>query len=273
MAGSLSRPAQDIITQLMQSTEGLRTSVRSGKTKQVQSQAIRGKAKALVLEYFDSARPGLVGALGEPTVTALDNAMHDLLDLAQKSPLRSVYTRVLKALRTELIAVEKACITCSIEGPTGTLGPREEAIFQTLQEVLPSAALSYRQACDDIVQSERLSYRGTATELREALRETLDHLAPDKDVTEQPNFKLETDQRQPTMKQKVRFVLRSRGTAKSQADTSEAAVQVVQDSVGALARSVYTRSSVSTHTPTTRDEVRRVKECVDLVLRELLELP
>ena len=43
--------------------------------------------------------------------------------------------------------------------------------------------------------------------------------------------------------------------------------------VGGLTRSVYTRSSVSTHTPTERIEITRVHAWVWVVLCELLELP
>ncbi|MCF7982345.1 MAG: hypothetical protein K9K86_10195 [Pseudomonadales bacterium] len=49
-------------------------------------------------------------------------------------------------------------------------------------------------------------------------------------------------------------------------------VQVIEERVGALARSVYTRSSISTHVGTTKQEVQQVKAYVDVVLSELLEI-
>jgi len=54
---------------------------------------------------------------------------------------------------------------------------------------------------------------------------------------------------------------------------SEAVVQSVEDMIGGITRSVYTRSSVSTHTPTNRDEVLRLHAWVRLILCELLALP
>ena len=44
----------------------------------------------------------------------------------------------------------------------------------------------------------RISYRGTAAELREVLRELLDHLAPDADVLKS-GIRLEAGQTTPTM--------------------------------------------------------------------------
>lgn len=75
------------------------------------------------------------------------------------------------------------------------------------------------------------------------------------------------------MKQKVRYVLKSRGTPSGAMETPESAVVGVEDFVGGLTRSVYTRSSVSTHTATTQAEASRVLAWVRLVLCELLEIP
>ena len=55
-------------------------------------------------------------------------------------------------------------------------------IIGTLTSLLPSSARSYEQAIRDLQSADRLSWRGPATDLRESLRETLDHLAPDADV-------------------------------------------------------------------------------------------
>ena len=79
----------------------------------------------------------------------------------------------------------------------------EQIIVETLDDFLPSAAQSYRQGCRTL----NLEYRGFPIEgLRRtarALRETLDYLAPDEDITNQSWFKLEPDCKGPTMKQKV----------------------------------------------------------------------
>src|SRR6266853_172856 len=54
----------------------------------------------------------------------------------------------------------------------------------TLDKVVPTTALSSRQAPQDLGDQQRVSYRGTAAELREVLRELLDHLASDEGSAE-----------------------------------------------------------------------------------------
>lgn len=137
----------------------------------------------------------------------------------------------------------------------------------------PSAGAAYSQAMEDLSAQTRESWRGPATDLREALRETLDVLAPDQEVQNAPGFKLERETRGPTMKQKVRYILKSRGTPSGAMTAPESAVQGIEDIVGGLTRSVYTRSNISTHTSTDKNEVIRVHAWVRLVFCDLLEVP
>ena len=55
-------------------------------------------------------------------------------------------------------------------------------------------------------------------------------------------------------------------------EATEAAIDSVESAVGTFVRSVYTRSSVSTHTATGRDEVIGVRDFVRVALCELLEI-
>ena len=137
---------------------------------------------------------------------------------------------------------------------------------------MPSAATSYRQGLLDLRASDRLSYRGTAAEFREALREVLDHLAPDDTVQSQTGFKLEPGQTKPTMKQKVRFVLSSRGLNKTQQESSEKTTSLVEELSGQVARAVYSRASLATHVQESRHEVGQIKRYVDTILFDLLEI-
>jgi len=132
--------------------------------------------------------------------------------------------------------------------------------------------LSYSQALLDLAQADRVSFRGSALELREALRETLDHLAPDDAVMAQPGFKLEGDQKKPTMRQKALFILRARGMAKTALEAPRDAVGIIEGSTSSLARSAYSRSALSTHVAQTGAEVRQFKMYLDSVLSDLLQL-
>jgi len=146
----------------------------------------------------------------------------------------------------------------------------EAGIFKALDEVIPTTSLSYKQVLQDLNVQNRVSYRGTAAELREVVRELLDHLAPDDEVLK--TVKLDPTQKRPSMKQKATFILKKRGVGDTTRKTAEDAVNAVENSVGSLARSVYDRGSISTHIATTRVEVLTFKGYAEAVLAELLQI-
>lgn len=268
-------PANSPVEQLRTGLNRVKSSLSRSRAKQVQAKSIIDGSKAVVQDYFNAKRTELSQlGLDDESLGGLDALMQELLRLTQRSSLKSRYEQTLKQINQELNGVEVASLSPeeSENAPGDSLDGKERRIAGTLDGLVSSAGISYRQACLDLRGPERLSYRGAASELREALREALDHLAPDADVSGQPGFKLEKDQTKPTMKQKVRYILRSRGKNKTVSDAPERAVVVVEEMVGALARSVYNRSSLSTHVGTTKQEVQQVKAYVDVVLTELLEI-
>jgi hypothetical protein len=256
--------------------EKLKSLLSRSRASQVQAKSIIDGSRRTVKNYFENIRPNFAThGLDNESLGGLDTLMQEYLVLTQKAALKRTYLQKIKSINQELNGVEVALLTVSSNSMGSnrqTLDGKEVRIAQTLAALVPSAGASYEQACLDLRGPKRLSYRGAAAELREALREALDHLAPDKSVMEQSDFKPEKDQTKPTMKQKVRYILMSRGKSRSVIETPENAVQVVEERVGALARSVYMRSSLSTHVGTTKQEVKQVKAYVDVVLSELLEI-
>ena len=89
--------------------------------------------------------------------------------------------------------------------------------------------------------------------------ENIYHLAPDVEVKEESWFKLEKGCSGPTMKQKVRFGLSSRGKNKTKRTTAEKTVELIETLCGEIFRAVYNRASLSTHVETSRDEVAQLK--------------
>ena len=242
--------------------------------KQVQSEKARAELRDLATRYFSDVRPTLVDPLdGTERINAVNSVMQTLLELCHKKALASRYIDLLKESKSQLIHLDSALISAPLQSRSGhqEKTSADVRIITTLRALVPSAALSYEQALVDLGQQERLSWRGPATDLREALRETLDRLAPDDDVRAVPGYKDEPETRGPTMKQKVRFILRNRQTSRAIAATTEDATKAVDEAIGAFVRSVYTRSSVSTHTPTEKSEVLRILDLVRVVLAELLE--
>jgi len=247
----------------------------------VNTSAVRDGAKALIQDYFRRTRPDLSGlGVNEEHLEYMDRSMQRLLQLANgRNPKRS-YMKVLReirdeAQRLELIREYRLGESRSADTPTtGAIASIIEVkIVDTLKDLVPTAALSYEQALRDLARStERISFRGTANELREALRETLDRLAPDKEVMAAPGFKLEPDRTKPTQKQKVRYILRSREVPETARKAPEATVLMIEELTGSLARASYERSSISAHIASTEQEVRQMKMYVDTVLAELLQV-
>src|SRR4051812_31457708 len=85
--------------------------------------------------------------------------------------------------------------------PRLILSDMERGILATLSQMLPASGSSYEQVLRDLTQGSRVSWRGTAAELREVLREVIDTLAPDDKVMQQTGFQLEAGRTGPTQRQ------------------------------------------------------------------------
>ncbi len=251
--------------------------LRGRSTVNVNDRESKHNAIGLALAYFNTYREEIVEATGATdAVLRHDEKWQDLVRLAHGNNQRSSYTKLLASLAKEVrefsvVSLARVAHTGGRGGPSD-LSPSELALVSTLEGLLPTAAASYRQGLLDLQGADRLSYRGTASEFREALRETLDYLAPDSEVIKQAGFKLEDGQKRPTMKQKARFVLTSRGRGKTQRAVTERAIGVTEDLVGDVVRATYDRASLAAHLETTRAEVLRIKRYVDTVLFDLLEV-
>lgn len=257
--------------------ETLSSRVSKSKAKNVNSQELRAEARALAQDWFRLHRPQVEHAMVPATeLQGADSEMQHLLALANGANARTSYISVLKKLRKLRPSFEVRLSipqsASSVTAPNVLASEIERGIVHTLERMLPSAATCYRQVLLDIAAPPRLSYRGTATELREVVRETLDHLAPDADVLASPGFSLEKGRTGPTMKQKARFILRARGLGESSRSAPEQAVQLLEDQIASLARSVYERGSASTHGATSRQQLLTFKGFADAVLGELLQI-
>lgn len=259
---------------LIQDVENARKGLNKVKGQQIHSQKQRDGLRLLVERYFNEVRPSVVSEHEQSeAIGRVDSDMQELLALCHKRGSAKSYQQLLANAKTGLIVIDaKVVSSTALAGNQQRLEAVDLQIIGTLQSIVPSAALSYQQAISDLQSASRLSWRGPATDLREALRETLDYLAPDEDVKTMPGYKQESNTNGPTMKQKVRFVLKNRGASKAVSGPAESAIDGVEESLGTFIRSVYTRSNVSTHTPTDKTEVLRVRDLVRVVLSELLEV-
>jgi hypothetical protein len=226
--------------------------------------------------YFRLQRPQILASGGsQGLLKTVDTGMQTLLRCSQHNTLLSVYKTVLKKLHDALDEVELRLIASRALPEDGdALEAPDAKIETTLKGISATAAASYRQACLDLRDEERASWRGTAVELREALRETLDKLAPDQSVMAQKGYQPERQNSQlPSTKQKVRYILSQRDLTASAKEATERAGETIDTAVGNFVRSVQNAASAGTHTPMRRQDVKRIKEYVDLTLRDLLEIP
>ena len=260
------------ITSFIKEIEPVRKKVNAVNSRQIQSVQLRDEIRNLIENYFKIIRPTILSnAANNDDIRRVDEQMQELLVLCHKAGSKNGYSIKLVDIRKLLISIDSKILSYS---PNEIISDNsvDSQIISTLGKILPSAALSYQQAIIDLKEDNRHSWRGPATDLRESLRETLDHLAPDKEVQAMPSYKQEKETSGPTMKQKVRFILSKRGISKTQSSTAESAIESIESTVGTFVRSVYTRSSISTHTPTDKNEIIRIKNYTRATLCELLEI-
>lgn len=158
------------------------------------------------------------------------------------------------------------------EKENSSLSDLENTIYNALLASIPSAATTYQQAITDLSDENRISYKGVANEFRETLRETLDFFAPESVVISQPNFKFENGKTTSTMKQKVRYILKSRRVFSNALKTPEEALEIIEDRIASFTRATYERSSISVHLASEKREVQQVRNYTNAILAELLKI-
>jgi len=264
----------DSLRQLSQEVENLNRCFQRIKTQHVNRQREKELVRNLVRIYFAQWRATLVAQTGrESDLSRIDQALQELLRLAQSRALVSDYRALLATIRRAVNELELQCLRPAPPvAVVPLIEPYHQRILDSLREVNPAAADSFEQGLLDLRSPDRKSWRGTAVEFREALRETLDILAPDDAVAKQTGFKLEPEAKGPTMKQKAVFILRSRRPKDPQIKSFGDAIEVVEELIGKFVRSVYARSSVAVHVGDSKEEARKVRDYVALVLAELLEV-
>jgi hypothetical protein len=262
---------------LIKQIDDATANMRSCKGRQVYktNSGIISPIRNLVDFYFRDTRDSLTNSsLKSEAISALDTSMQELLSATHRNTTVQVYKDRLKIAHESSLKAEQEALTCNSKPSKNNddFDRVDSAIIETLKKLDPSASNSYEQGLIDTKLPSRLSWRGPATDFRESLRECLDHLAPNKDVMAQTGFKLEPDAKGPTMRQKAKFILNKRGISRNQQKTTEDTINTIEDSISSLVRSVYSRASISTHTPTSRDEVIRIRNLVRVVLSEILSI-
>jgi len=263
--------ALEVLGEISEQATRLSAAIENTRTKLVTPANVQSIATTIARSYFETVRPELAAvAERKALVEEIDFVLQGILRLATAPREKQAYAGQLAELVPYLLEANVALMKARGDRRL-VLSQTERSILETLTRMLPTSARSYEQTLRDITQGNRVSWRGTAAELREVLREVMDHLAPDDQVMASPGFQLEDGQRRPTQRQKVRFILRARRSSSAAVAVAEGSLSTVDEAVASLARTTYTRGAVSTHTATDGPEIRNMKRYVDALLAELLE--
>jgi hypothetical protein len=250
----------------------LEAKVTSRRSRTISALTVQPIARSLAKQYFESVRPTLESIdTCADLIRQMDSCVQAILQHATGRCLRKAYFAKVKEIRTYTLEATIALMKNVGDGRL-VLSQTEREILNTLAVMLPAAAGSYEQALRDIAQGARISWRGTGAELRECLREVIDHLAPDDKVMTTQGFKLEDNQNRPTQRQKVRYILKARRSPSAAVEVAEGSLGTVDQAIATLARSTYTRGAVSTHVGGAITEIKKFKRYVDALLGELLEV-
>lgn len=260
----------DSIRECRRIYESLRRQISKLQVEQVQSTPVRESVQSTVDGYFRTDRPLLSNYYDTKAFVDLDQLIRQLLGLSQHRSLRTRYLSVLRAIVREFDQLELHLLPQTPDKIGLRLDEHTEALCSKLDRVSAAAARCYRQGVNDLNDDQRASWRGTATEFREALREVLDLLASDDEVQNSVGYKPEPGTRRPTMRQKARFILSSRKAKSNSVDTVASLADTVDERFGGFVRNVYSSSSGSVHCHSGKEEVTALKRYVDLALHDLL---
>jgi hypothetical protein len=244
---------------------GLEQQVARLQGERLNNAAVRERFSRFHDWYVDELKPALQeSSYPENNLATLDLEFDQIKVGAGGRTRRTAGKQLLRTIRTSLTALERDSNHAALGS---TLSTQEILIVDALEAILPSAAAGYRQAVDDLSSATRRSFRGVAAEFREVVRELLDHLAPDSKVG------LTSEGRKPTMKAKVRFLLKNRQLGETERATAESAAEIADAGVPNLARSVYDLGSLGTHVSQSRIEVARFRSYLLPLLIDLLSIP
>jgi len=240
----------------------LEAAVRKTRSERLTDGVIKRELEDLHTWYLDELRPLLQSTHSQTEgLSRLDDDFESVILCATGRVRTTAGKKLLKKIRLALDDVTQHLAPHPI-GAT----EMELKLIEVLRGILPTAAAGYEQALRDLTVA-RLSYRGVASELREVLREVLDHFARDDKVPKTP------DGRRPTMKAKVRHILRVRDMGDTRRATAEATAEILDEGIPNLARSIYDLGSLDTHVSATKKEVARLRRYLEALLLDLIPLP
>ena len=123
----------------------------------------------------------------------------------------------------------------------------------------------------DVEDTSRVSWAGTAHEIRQLLSTLLEKLAPDQFVTTQLWYKQDPGTAQPTRKQRVRYILEMHKAGSKEQAVADT-VADLDERIAALVTETYSRGSDAAHRYKPGSEVKRILGYFEAFAQDLLNL-
>ncbi len=226
--------------------------------------------------WFEEYREGFrqLGVSGEDLLE-VDKNMRKLIILAASSARRSQYQGCINAIKKTTDKFITNAQVVEWENAKKFTGSGNKNVIEALRNLDEDLERRYLQVLSDIGDQTRISYAGTANELREVVRIVLHAKAPNEKVEKMPWFELEriSDKnlpKQPTQAERVRYILEARKSSKGAVDQVQEEEQLIDALIGRVVRSSYGRINVSVHAIEDRSEIERCLRYVDAFLLDIL---
>lgn len=257
--------------------ERVHARLKAGKKKRI-TQGERTTIRSVVGAWFSEYQSAFIQVVGDnEQIPAMDEALQDVLRLTLKETPRRTVVRALGRAADRfgenlLIPLSRAYWS---QAPARSPAGRDEGTAARLRQLDSDLADSYEQAVRDIEETDRLSYRGPAAELREVVSAVLHKLAPNQQVERLDWYRearksgVRTEPT-PTRAERIKFILRSRAKGSATTETAESFMTSVEERLANVVNSTYKRGSAATHGGAERDELVQLLPYINAVLSELL---
>lgn len=149
---------------------------------------------------------------------------------------------------------------------------QNEAVYHALESISLPLANSYSQVIADLNDHQRMSWAGTAHELRQIVSTLLQQLAPDTKVMAMQGYKQEPNTSGPTQKQRAIYIMRQRATDSRVEDLVKLIADLEEVHIADVVRGFYNRASDAAHRHKNKSEVERLLNYFHAFVIDLLDL-
>ncbi len=227
--------------------------------------------------WFDEYRGGLLSlGINEPLLVEIDKPMKNLLQATNSSKRRSYYRRQIKKANTVIDGLQ---VDAQIAEWNISKEEDGDVIVRNALKILDSdLERRYLQVIYDLNDPKRVSYAGTANEIREIIRIVLFLQAPDAEITKTPWFRKRKENEEknnktlttPTQTERVKFIMEKKRAGDKALKNAQENEALIEGLLGKVVRSSYDRMNAGVHGQKNRDEIIKGLRYVHAFLLDIL---